>query len=126
MFGFPTRFGIMPAQFKAFLDSTGQLWMQQSLAGKPCGLFFSTATAHGGQEVTVMSSLSFLAHHGILYVPMGGHPELGNLKDVQGGSPWGAGTIAGGDGSRQPNAAELSMAKFQGQRFATIASKLMK
>ncbi|KAJ2594768.1 hypothetical protein GGF39_004084 [Coemansia sp. RSA 1721] len=125
MFGFPTRYGTAPAQVKTFLDSTGQLWVKQALAGKPAGFFFSTASQHGGQEATVMTSLPILAHHGMIYVPFGyAHPYLHDNSEVVGGSPWGAGTVANGDGSRQPSQKELDMAEVQGEQFAKVAAKL--
>ncbi|KAJ2588754.1 hypothetical protein H4R99_007691, partial [Coemansia sp. RSA 1722] len=83
LFGFPTRYGTAPAQVKTFFDSTGQLWASQALAGKPAGFFFSTASQHGGQEVTVFTSLPILAHHGIIYVPLGySHPHLFDNSEV--------------------------------------------
>ncbi|KAJ2819404.1 hypothetical protein FBU31_005546, partial [Coemansia sp. 'formosensis'] len=125
MFGFPTRYGTTPAQVKAFFDSTGQLWMKQALAGKPAGFFFSTASQHGGQEVTVFSSLPILAHHGMIYVPFGyANAHLFDNSEVIGGSAWGAGTIANGDGSRQPSEKELAIAENQGENFAKVAAKL--
>ncbi|KAJ1902309.1 hypothetical protein LPJ66_000069 [Kickxella alabastrina] len=125
LFGFPTRYGTAPAQVKAFFDSTGQLWAQQALMGKPAGFFFSTASQHGGQEVTVFTSLPILAHHGMIFVPFGyAHPYLFDNSEVIGGSAWGAGTIADGDGSRQPSEKELAIAEAQGESFAKVATKL--
>ncbi|KAJ2024135.1 hypothetical protein GGI06_001123 [Coemansia sp. S85] len=125
LFGFPTRYGTTPAQVKAFFDSTGQLWTKQALAGKPAGFFFSTASQHGGQEVTVFSTLPILAHHGMIYVPFGyANPHLFDNSEVIGGSAWGAGTIANGDGSRQPSQKELEIAENQGENFAKVAAKL--
>ncbi|KAJ2770275.1 hypothetical protein IWQ56_002230 [Coemansia nantahalensis] len=125
LFGFPTRFGNTPAQMKAFFDSTGGLWQKGALAGKPAGIFFSTASQHGGQEATVLTTLPFLAHHGVIFVPFGsGHPNLFDNSEVIGGSPWGAGTIANGDGSRQPSQKELEIAVAQGENFAKIVKKL--
>lgn len=97
LFGIPTRFGNYPAQWKAFWDSTGGLWHSGALWGKYAGVFVSTATMGGGQETTVISALSTLAHHGIIYVPLGYKTAFGllsNLSEVHGGSPWGAGTIS--------------------------------
>jgi NAD(P)H dehydrogenase (quinone) len=97
MFGIPTRYGNFPAQWKAFWDSTGGLWMSGGLWGKYAGVFVSTATPGGGQESTVIASMSTLTHHGIIYVPLGyktSMPILGDLSEVHGGSPWGAGTFA--------------------------------
>ncbi|KAJ2351901.1 hypothetical protein IWW50_001034 [Coemansia erecta] len=125
LFGFPTRYGTTPAQVKAFFDSTGGLWAKQALTGKPAGFFFSTASQHGGQEVTVYSSLPFVAHHGLIYVPLGyTNAHLFDNSEVIGGSAWGAGTIANGDGSRQPSQKELEIAETQGERFAEVAKKL--
>ncbi|KAJ2653781.1 hypothetical protein IWW42_000271 [Coemansia sp. RSA 1085] len=125
LFGFPTRYGTTPAQVKAFFDATGGLWTQQALSGKPAGFFFSTASQHGGQEVTVFTSLPILAHHGIIFVPLGySNPHLFDNSEVIGGSAWGAGTIANGDGSRQPSEKELEIAVTQGERFAEVAKKL--
>ncbi|KAJ1805156.1 hypothetical protein LPJ75_005394 [Coemansia sp. RSA 2598] len=125
LFGFPTRYGAAPAQVKTFFDSTGQLWASQALAGKPAGFFFSTASQHGGQEVTVFTSLPILAHHGMIYVPLGySHPHLFDNSEVVGGSAWGAGTVANGDGSRQPSQKELEIAEAQGEQFAKVATKL--
>lgn len=97
LFGIPTRFGNFPAQFKAFWDTTGGLWGSGALWGKYAGVFVSTASPGGGQESTALASISTLAHHGINYVPLGYKPAfsiLTNLKEVHGGSPWGAGTFA--------------------------------
>lgn len=125
IFGFPTRFGIVPAQMKAFLDSTGGLWMKGGLVGKPCACFFSTAGIHGGQETTAMSLMPFFAHHGMLFVPLGfAHPKLQNNKEVRGGSAWGAGCVADNDGSRRPSKDELEIAQHQGQMFYKTAMKL--
>lgn len=126
LFGIPTRYGNFPAQWKAFWDATGGLWAAGSLAGKFAGVFVSTGTPGGGQESTVIASLSTLAHHGIIYVPLGyshAFPQLANLSEVRGGSPWGAGTFAAADGSRQPSALELELATIQGKAFYETVSK---
>ncbi|KAJ3101878.1 hypothetical protein HDU97_000991 [Phlyctochytrium planicorne] len=124
LFGIPTRYGTPAAQIKTFWDSTGQLWMKQSLAGKFAGAFTSTATQCGGQESTIFSFLPNLAHHGIVFVPFGyGHPNIQDNSEVLGGGPWGAGTIAGGDGSRKPHEKELAVAVAQGKKFAEIVAK---
>jgi NAD(P)H dehydrogenase (quinone) len=126
IFGIPTRFGMVPAQIKALFDSTGGLWQTGALAGKPCGMFFCSGVQHGGQETTVMSTLPYVAHLGMIYVPLGfAHPALMQNDEIMGGSAWGSGTIAGGDGSRQPSAKELECAKVQGKNFAAIAGKLI-
>ncbi|KAM3213393.1 hypothetical protein ACQJBY_066022 [Aegilops geniculata] len=126
LFGTPTRFGMMAAQMKAFFDSTGGLWKEQSLAGKPAGVFFATATQGGGQESTALTAVTQLAHHGMLFVPVGGTHGAGMLimDEVKGGSAYGAGTFAGADGSRVPTGAELALAEHQGRYFAGIAKKL--
>ncbi|KAK3120984.1 hypothetical protein QOZ80_8BG0644360 [Eleusine coracana subsp. coracana] len=125
LFGFPTRFGMMPAQFKAFMDGTSDLWCTQKLAGKPVGLFCSTGCQGGGQETTMLTAITQLVHHGMIFVPVGytfgaGMFEMGEVK---GGSPYGAGTIAG-DGSRVPTPLELQQAFHQGKYLAEIANKL--
>ncbi|KAE8897280.1 hypothetical protein PF008_g3890 [Phytophthora fragariae] len=122
LFGFPTRFGSLPSQMKAFFDSCGGLWAAGALVGKPAGIFFSTGTQGGGQETT---ALTFLAHQGLTYVPLGYRaPELFNMDEIHGGSPWGAGTLANGDGSRQPSKLELTVATTQGKSFAEVTKKL--
>ncbi|KAF5096406.1 hypothetical protein D0Z03_001622 [Geotrichum reessii] len=126
LFGIPTRYGNFPAQWKAFWDATGGLWASGALAGKYAGVFVSTGTPGGGQEVTVLNSLSVLAHHGIIFVPLGyAHTfkQLTNLEEVHGGSPWGAGTFAAGDGSRQPTELEKEIATIQGKTFYEIVAK---
>nr|CAD1832658.1 unnamed protein product [Ananas comosus var. bracteatus] len=124
IFGFPTRFGMMAAQFKAFLDATGGLWRTQQLAGKPAGIFFSTGTQGGGQETTALTAVTQLTHHGMIFVPIGYTFGAGmfEMENVKGGSPYGAGTFAG-DGSRLPSELELQQALHQGQYFATITKK---
>ncbi|KAF9558585.1 NADH-quinone oxidoreductase [Agrocybe pediades] len=127
LLGVPTRYGNMPAQWKAFWDSTGQLWASGKLAGKYAGFFVSTAGLGGGQESTVISSLSTLTHHGIVYVPFGyatAFAKLTNLTEIHGGSPWGAGTFASSDGSRQPTELELEIATIQGESFYNIVKKV--
>jgi len=125
IFGTPTRFGNMCAQMRNFLDQTGRLWMNGSLIGKVGSVFTSTGTQHGGQETTITSFHSTLLHHGMIVV---GVPyscqELMNMKEITGGSPYGAGTLAGADGSRQPTENELIIARFQGTHVAEIAGRL--
>ena len=125
IFGTPTRFGNMCAQMRNFLDQTGQLWLKGSLIGKVGSVFTSTATQHGGQETTITSFHSTLLHQGMVIVGVP-YSEKGllNMKEITGGSPYGAGTLAGGDGSRQPSENELSIARFQGKHVAQIAKKL--
>lgn len=121
LFGIPTRYGNFPAQFKTFWDQTGGLWAKGALIGKPAGVFVSTGTLGGGQESTVISTLSTLVHHGIVFVPLGySNPKMTSLDEVHGGSPWGAGTFAGADGSRQPTALELDIAQTQGLHFYKV------
>ncbi len=124
IFGTPTRFGNMCAQMRNFLDQTGRLWLSGGLAGKVASVFTSTATQHGGQETTITSFHSTLLHQGMIIV---GVPytcqELLNMDEITGGSPYGAGTLAGGDGSRQPSENELKIARFQGRHVAEIAKK---
>ncbi len=125
VFGTPTRFGNMCGQMRNFLDRTGALWNAGSLIGKIGSVFVGTATQHGGQETTITSFHTTLLHHGMILV---GVPyscqNLMDLGEISGGSPYGAGTIAGGDGSRMPSANELAIARFQGRHVATIAARL--
>ena len=123
--GVPTRFGSMPAQMKNFLDQTGSLWFQGKLIGKVGSVFTSTATQHGGQESTILSTHTVLLHHGMVIVglPYSFQGQMG-VAEVTGGSPYGASTIADGNGSRQPSANELEGARYQGRHVATIAAKL--
>ena len=124
LFGIPTRFGMLPAQMKAFFDACGQLWMKGAMSNKFVGVFFSTGSLNGGQETTVMSTMPFFAHMGMIYVPMGNkNPKRPEPGTVYGGSPWGAGTIAGGDGSRQPTEYELETAEFQGFDFGSVVRR---
>ncbi|KAI8147425.1 NAD(P)H:quinone oxidoreductase, type IV [Fennellomyces sp. T-0311] len=123
IFGIPTRFGTMPAQLKAFLDATGKLWATGALSGKFAGTFFSTASQHGGQETTALTTVTYFAHHGMIYVPFGfAHTALFDNSEVVGGSAYGAGTVANGDGSRQPTEKELAIAKTQGENFGKVVS----
>jgi len=126
IFGVPTRFGNMSAQMRNFLDQTGGLWVQGALAGKVGSVFASTGTK-GGQEMTIMSTWTTLAHHGMLLLPLGyTHPNLGDISEVNGGTPYGATTVAGADGSRQPTEAELAIARHQGELVAKTAVQLTK
>lgn len=126
IFGFPTRYGAMAAQMKAFFDSTGKLWQSQELAGKPAGLFVSTGTQGGGQETTAWTAITQLAHHGMLFVPIGYTFGAGMFKldEIRGGSPYGAGTFAG-DGTRMPTEAEFAIAEHQGKYTAGIVKRLV-
>ncbi|KAK6152972.1 hypothetical protein DH2020_012611 [Rehmannia glutinosa] len=164
LFGFPTRYGCMAAQMKAFFDSTGQLWREQKLAGKPAGFFVSTGTQGGGQETTARigsvseklsllklmnlkkigevakeekvenawntgigkwTAITQLAHHGMLFVPIGYTFGAGMFKmdSIRGGSPYGAGVFAG-DGTREPSETELALAEHQGKYMAAIVKRL--
>jgi NAD(P)H dehydrogenase (quinone) len=125
IFGTPTRFGNMASQMRSFLDQTGGLWAKGALIGKVGSVFASSATQHGGQESTILSFHTTLLHHGMVIVGLP-YSAAGQTRidEITGGSPYGASTIAGGDGSRQPSANELDLAKFQGRHVATIASKL--
>ncbi|WP_349368540.1 NAD(P)H:quinone oxidoreductase [Salinarimonas sp.] len=125
IFGAPTRFGNMPAQMKNFLDQTGGLWAQGKLVGKVGSVFTSSATQHGGQESTILSFHTVLLHQGMVIVglPYAFQGQMG-LDEIKGGSPYGASTIAGADGSRQPSAVELEGARYQGRHVAQIAAKL--
>ena len=123
--GAPTRFGRMPAQMAAFLDQAGGLWMRGALNGKVGGAFTSTATQHGGQEVTLFSIITNLLHFGMTIVGLPySHQGQMTLDEVVGGSPYGATTVAGGQGQRQPSAIELDGARFQGKLIAETANKL--
>jgi NAD(P)H dehydrogenase (quinone) len=124
LFGTPTRFGNMAAQMRNFLDQTGQLWMKGALVGKVGSVFASTGTG-GGNESTILTFIPTLLHHGMIYVGLPyAAPELTDISEVRGGSPYGAATIAGADGSRQPSEKELSLARFQGKHVAGIAVRL--
>ncbi|EGE01591.1 NADH-quinone oxidoreductase [Trichophyton equinum CBS 127.97] len=125
--GIPTRYGNFPAQWKAFWDKTGGIWAKGEFYGKYAGVFVSTGTPGGGQESTVIASMSTLVHHGMIFVPLGyknTFQMLSNVSEVRGGSPWGAGTFAGADGSRQPTALELELAQTQGKGFYEAISKV--
>lgn len=125
LFGTPTRFGNMSGQMRQFLDSTGGLWMQGALVGKPGGVFVSTATQHGGQESTILTFHTYLLHQGMVVVglPYSFQGQM-RVDEVTGGSPYGASTIAGGDGSRQPSQTELDGVRFQAKHLAEIGLKL--
>lgn len=125
IFGTPTRFGNMAAQMRNFLDQTGGLWFQKALVGKVGSVFVSTASQHGGQETTITSFHTTLLHHGMVIVGLpytfAGNSEMG---EISGGTPYGASTLAGNDGSRMPSDNELAGARFQGAHVAQIAAKL--
>ena len=125
IFGIPTRYGNMCAQMRNFFDQTGVLWAQNTLVGKVGSVFASSATQHGGQETTIISSYITLLHLGMVIVGLPyAETRQFTLDEISGGSPYGASTITGGDGSRLPSENELAMARFQGRHVATIAKKL--
>src|SRR5580704_4783483 len=125
IFGTPTRFGNMAGQMRNFLDQTGQIWFGGGLIGKVGSVFASTGTQHGGQETTITSFHSTLLHHGMIIVGVP-YTESGltYMDNISGGTPYGATTLAGADGSRQPSENELKIARFQGKHVAEIATKL--
>jgi NAD(P)H dehydrogenase (quinone) len=123
--GTGTRFGRMTSQMANFLDQAGGLWAKGALHGKVGGAFTSTATQHGGQETTLFSIITNLLHFGMVIVGLDyGHAGQMTLDEITGGSPYGASTIAGGDGSRQPTENELVGARYQGKKIAEVAKKL--
>ena len=125
LFGTPTRFGNMSGQMRQFLDATGGLWAEGALVGKHGGVFTSSATQHGGQESTILSFHTFLLHQGMVVVglPYAFQGQM-RLDEITGGSPYGASTIAGGDGSRQPSENDLEGVRFQARHLAKIGLKL--
>jgi NAD(P)H dehydrogenase (quinone) len=125
IFGSGTRFGNVTAQMRNFMDQTGSLWMKGALVGKVGSVITSSATQHGGQESTILTFIPTLLHQGMIVVglPYSFQGQMG-LDEIKGGSPYGASTITGGDGSRQPSAVELEAARYQGRHVAEIASKL--
>lgn len=127
IFGTPTRFGNMCAQMRNFLDQTGNLWAKGALVGKVGSVFTSTASQHGGQETTITSFHLTLLHHGMIIVGVPySEQRLLTMDEITGSSPYGAATITGGDGSRQPSENELAIARFQGRHVAEIARKLVR
>jgi NAD(P)H dehydrogenase (quinone) len=125
IFGTPTRFGNMCAQMRNFLDQTGGLWMSGALVGKIGSVFTSTATQHGGQETTITSFHTTLLHHGMIIVGVPyAEARLMKMDEITGGTPYGASTLAAGDGSRQPSENELAIARFQGRHVAELARRL--
>lgn len=123
--GTPTRFGNMASQMRNFWDMTGGPWAQGKLVGKIGSAFISTATQHGGQETTLTSIHTTLMHHGMVIVGVPySCPELSNMSEISGGTPYGATTLANADGSRTPSENELAIARFQGKHVAELAAKL--
>ncbi|WP_104663992.1 NAD(P)H:quinone oxidoreductase [Ensifer adhaerens] len=125
IFGAGTRFGTVASQMRNFIDQTGSLWAKGKLVGKVGSVFTSSATQHGGQESTILGFIPTLMHHGMVVVglPYAFQGQMG-IDEIKGGSPYGASTITGGDGARQPSEVELEAARFQGAHVATIAAKL--
>jgi NAD(P)H dehydrogenase (quinone) len=127
IFGTPTRFGNMAAQMRNFLDQTGQLWLKGGLVGKVGSVFASTGTQHGGQETTITSFHTTLLHQGMIIVGVPySESGLTYMGDITGGTPYGATTLTGVDGSRQPSENELKIARYQGKHVAEIASRLFR
>ena len=125
IFGTPTRFGNMSGQMRTFLDQTGGLWAQGKLVGKLGSVFVSTGSQHGGQETTITSFHITLLHHGMVVVGVPyAIPEMSQMTEVAGGTPYGATTLSAPDGSRQPTAGELTIARFQGKHVAGLAARL--
>ncbi|KAK4116838.1 benzoquinone reductase [Canariomyces notabilis] len=126
LLGVPTRYGNFPAQWKTFWDKTGKQWSTGGFHGKYGGVFISTASMGGGQESTAIAIMSTFAHHGIIYVPLGyanAFAQLTDMSEPRGGTPWGAGTFAGADGSRQPSDKEKEIATIQGESFYKTVAK---
>jgi len=125
IFGTGTRFGNMTSQMKNFIDQTGSLWASGALVGKVGSVFASSATQHGGQESTILTFHPVLLHLGFIIVglPYAFQGQMG-VDEVMGNSPYGASTIAAGDGSRQPSQVELDGARYQGKHVAQIATRL--
>jgi len=127
IFGTPTRFGMMCAQMRNFLDQTGELWSKDALVGKVGSVFTSTATQHGGQETTITSFHTTLLHLGFIIVGVPySEKRILNMNEITGGSPYGGSTLAGLDGSRQPSENELAIARFQGKYVTEIAKALVR
>eukprot|EP00834_Sanchytrium_tribonematis_P008145 NODE_873_length_3373_cov_0.775199.p2 type:complete len:210 gc:universal NODE_873_length_3373_cov_0.775199:2614-1985(-) len=125
IFGVPTRYGNATAQWRQWWDKSGGIWQKQAWRHIPAGVFVGTATAHGGQESTVLTFITQLIHHGMPYVPIGyGHPLLGQTEEVIGGGPYGAGNVSGGDGSRGVLPKELEIAEWQGEQFADFVNRI--
>jgi len=124
IFVIPTRYGRAVSQFSAFFDNTGGLWMKQALKNKLATIITSTGTQHGGQETTALTTIPFLTHHGIIFVPLGyATGDLMNMSEILAGSPWGAGTLAGADGSRSPSTLELGIVKTHAEHFSSVVNQ---
>lgn len=128
VFGYPTRFGTLPAQFVDFLGTTGGLWASGALHGKPVSLFTSVSSPGGSQETPFRNFFSYIAHHGLIYIPLGyakAFGELTDMSEVHGGTPYGAVTFAGTDGSRLPSDLEKKIANIQGKSFGESAIRFV-
>lgn len=126
LFGIPTRYGNVPAQWASFWDKTGGLWVKGTLDGKAAGVFVSTASFGGGQDSTIKNCLDYLSHHGMIIIPLGYNKcfaELSNIDELHGCGPWGAGTLAGSDGSRTASELEIRVARIQGEKFYRTVQK---
>ncbi|KAK5782313.1 uncharacterized protein PWA37_005316 [Arxiozyma heterogenica] len=127
LFGIPTRYGNVPAQWANFWDQTGGIWVKGNLEGKAAGFFTSTASFGGGQDSTIKNSLDYLSHHGMIIIPLGYKScfaELSCIDEIHGAGPWGAGTLAGPDGTRTASDLELRIASIQGHKFFNIVKRL--
>lgn len=125
IFGVPTRFGMMPAQMKTFLDATGALWAKGALVGKIGSVFSSTGTQHGGQESTILSFHTVLLHHGMLIAGLPySFAGQSTMEEISGGSPYGASVVAAPNGNKAPNKYELDGARYQGRHVALLASRM--
>jgi NAD(P)H dehydrogenase (quinone) len=125
--GAPSRFGVIAAQMKSFLDQTGSLWYSGKLVGKVGSMFSSSATQHGGQEATILGTVPFFLHQGMVVVGLPySAPGLMRMDEISGGTPYGATTLSGPDNARQPSANELDLARFQGKHVAEVATRQRK
>ncbi|KAG8899753.1 hypothetical protein FRB99_006456 [Tulasnella sp. 403] len=124
IFVIPTRYGRAVAQFSHFFDATGGLWTKQSLSGKFATVITSTGTQNGGQETTAVTTIPFFTHHGINYVPLGYiSPTTVNMTEIKGGAPWGSGTLAAADGSRQPSPLEIEEVTAHAKHFTDVVTQ---
>ncbi|KAG9050934.1 hypothetical protein FS837_001108 [Tulasnella sp. UAMH 9824] len=127
IFVIPTRYGRAVGQFSSFFDATGGLWAKQALSKKFATIITSTGTQHGGQETTALTTLPFFAHHGIIFVPLGyAHPDIMRMDQILAGGPWGAGTLAASDGSRQPSEVELGLVGVHAKHFCGVVNQFVK
>ncbi|QLG71370.1 hypothetical protein HG535_0B04120 [Zygotorulaspora mrakii] len=129
LFGIPTNLGSIPASWASFWDRTGGLWAKGAYDGKAAGFFVTSAVYGDGQEATIKSALNYLVHHGIIYIPLGyknAFAEIANIEEIHGGTAWGAGSLCGPDGSREPSELELKIAEIQGKSFYGSVKKFIK